>query len=210
MSVTRRPGALDRRQDLRQRRNVAAREDVFADPGIGDAGAFGAADRMQQHDAVVGERGAAFAEELVIEADPDMLEHADRDDAVERAGHVAVVLQPEFDARRQSLLRRARARRRQLLLRQRDAGDAGRRNSPRDRARARPSRSRCRARAGRSASGAWRPDGGAWRAGHRRAIDRVSRNRRSCIGGRHRERANTAGRRDRNDARHCAARAAAG
>ena len=105
------PGALDRRQHLGQRRDVAAGEDVFGDPRIGDAGPFGAADRMQQHHAVVGEQVGAFAEERVVVADADMLEHADRDDAVEPLRDVAVVLQAELDAGRRALApRRARAR----------------------------------------------------------------------------------------------------
>ncbi len=53
-----------------------------------------------------------------------MLEHADRDDAVEFFRHVAIVLQLEFDLVRQSLFRGTNARARKLLLRQRDAGDA--------------------------------------------------------------------------------------
>ncbi len=53
MSVTHRPDFLDRRQDLRQRRGVAAGEDVLAQPGVGAAGGLHAADRVQQRDAVV-------------------------------------------------------------------------------------------------------------------------------------------------------------
>ncbi len=55
-------------------------------------------------------RLGAFAEERVVEADADMLEHADRDDAVERSCHVAIVLQPEFDAGPTSLFSAARVR----------------------------------------------------------------------------------------------------
>ena len=56
-------------------------------------------------------------------ADANMLEHADRDDAVERLRHVAIVLQTEVDLVVQSLFGRALARARVLLLRERDAGD---------------------------------------------------------------------------------------
>ena len=50
---------------------------------------------MQQSDAVVGEELCAFAEERIVEADADMLEHADRDDAVELAFDVAIIDEPE-------------------------------------------------------------------------------------------------------------------
>ena len=42
-------------------------------------------------------RRSDLGEELVIMVDADVLEHADRDDAVERLGDVAIVLQPKFD-----------------------------------------------------------------------------------------------------------------
>ena len=59
---------------------------------------------MQQHHAVVVEQSRAFAEERVVEADADMLEHADRDDAVELLRHVAIVLQAELDVLRRQVL----------------------------------------------------------------------------------------------------------
>ena len=62
---------------------------------------------MQQHHAVVGQQLGAFAEERIVVADADMLEHADRDDAVELLLHIAIVLQPEVGALAQALLRRA-------------------------------------------------------------------------------------------------------
>ena len=93
MSVTSRPARSIAGHHLRQGRDVAAGEDVFGDPRIGDAGAFRAADRVQQHHAVVGEQFGALAEERVVVTDADMLEHADRDDAVETLRDVAVVLQ---------------------------------------------------------------------------------------------------------------------
>src|SRR5437016_11861452 len=53
-----------------------------------------------------------------------MLEHSDRYDAVETLGDLAVVLQAELDRARQSFLVGARARERELFLRERHAGDA--------------------------------------------------------------------------------------
>ena len=50
---------------------------------------------MQQRDAVVGEKLCALAEEGVVKADADMLEHADRHDAVEAALDIAIIHQPE-------------------------------------------------------------------------------------------------------------------
>src|SRR5262249_59495241 len=81
-------------------------------------------DRMQQHHAVVVEQGVAFAKEGVIKADADMLEHADRDDAIEFLRHVAIVLEAEVDLLGESLLGRAHACKRKLSLRQRDASHA--------------------------------------------------------------------------------------
>ena len=57
------------------------------------------------------EQLGALAEEGVVEADADMLEHADRDDAVEAAVDVAIVLQLEVDRCGQAASRRARSRR---------------------------------------------------------------------------------------------------
>src|SRR5262252_597997 len=85
---------------------------------------LGSSDRMQQHHAVVVEQSVAFAKESVVKADADMFEHTDRDDAIEFLRHVAIVLQAELDLVSQSLFGRARACKRELSLRQRDAGDA--------------------------------------------------------------------------------------
>ncbi len=51
---------------------------------------------MQHHRPVVLEQRRAFLEELVVEAGADMLEHADRDNAVERLRDVAIVDQLEL------------------------------------------------------------------------------------------------------------------
>ncbi len=98
MSEIMRPGFLDRRHDLGDRRNVAAREDVFLDPGRGAARAAGTADGMKQHRAIGGEEIVAGVEEGSEVPDADVLEHADRDDAIERPFDVAVILQQEADA----------------------------------------------------------------------------------------------------------------
>jgi hypothetical protein len=79
---------------------------------------------MQQHHPIVIEEAVALAKEGVIKADAYMLEHADRDDAVEFLRHVPVVLQSELDLLRHSFFARARPRERKLLLRKRDAGNA--------------------------------------------------------------------------------------
>jgi hypothetical protein len=84
--------ALDRGQHLGQRWNVAAGKDVLRDPRIGDVGTFRSSDRMQQHHAVVVEQSVAFAKESIVKADANMLEHADRDDAIEFLLHIAIVL----------------------------------------------------------------------------------------------------------------------
>ena len=203
MSHTRRPGAFDHGDDFGERRDVAAREDVLRDPGIGDVGAVRTADRMQHHDAVIGEQFGAAPEIGLVEIDADMLEHSDRHDAVERAFDVAIVLEQELAGSRQILLGRAGIRHLQLLGRQRDAGDVGAGRFPRDTGRGRPNRSRCRARGRPARSTASRRDDASWRAGHRQGSPPAIRNRRNCTVCRHRERANRAARRDRNGARHC-------
>ncbi len=90
-------GLLDPGQHLGQRRAVAAGEDVLPKPGIGVARPVAPADRMQQG----GTRGFQqlfdLAEEFRVMLDPDMLEHADRDDPVEALRHLAVILQAELD-----------------------------------------------------------------------------------------------------------------
>src|SRR5260370_40555198 len=80
---------------------------------------------MQHHDTVVGENAGAFLEERIIEADADMLEHADRDNAVEGAGYVAIVERLEGGGAFQLAFPGALARDCELLLRKRDAGDPG-------------------------------------------------------------------------------------
>ena len=64
-------------------------------------------------------------EELVEAGKADMLEHADRHDAIETSSDVAIVLQPDIDAVGEARLRDAPPGRLELGLRQRDAGDTG-------------------------------------------------------------------------------------
>ena len=82
---------LDRGDDLGKGGDIAAREDVFRDPWARHIGAGRAADRVQHHDAVVAEKFGAAPEKGFIEVDADMFEHADRHDAVEWAGNIAVI-----------------------------------------------------------------------------------------------------------------------
>jgi hypothetical protein len=76
---------------------------------------------MQNGDAVVGEQVANLAEEGVVVVDPDMLEHADRDDPVKAAGLVAIVLELETDAPAAAGLPSPCLARPKLLARERDA-----------------------------------------------------------------------------------------
>ena len=76
---------------------------------------------MQQNDAVGLEQLGAFTEERVVEADADMLEHADRDDAIVALTDVAVVLQLELHGAAEPLFLGADARGRKLFLRQSDS-----------------------------------------------------------------------------------------
>ena len=61
----------------------------------------------------------------VVETDADMLEHADRDDAVEVAGGLAVVLDAELDAVLKAPLDRPAVRYRELLFGQGDPDHVG-------------------------------------------------------------------------------------
>ena len=87
------PRPLGMRHDLGQGRRIAARENVFAQPRICRAGPVHAADRMQQRHPVRRQQLAQFAEKHRILVDADMLEHADRDDAVVVPALLAVVAQ---------------------------------------------------------------------------------------------------------------------
>src|SRR5580704_4584963 len=95
---------LDRWQHFGQAWNVAAGEDIFADPGVGNAGNGVAADGMEKHHPIVLEQSTDFGEEFVVPADADVLEHADRDNAVEGFAHIAIVLKPKFNPVRETRL----------------------------------------------------------------------------------------------------------
>ena len=119
------PGPLGFGDDLGQGRRIAAREDVLAQPGVGRARSVHAADRVQQGDPVGRQELAQPAEIGRVLVDPDMLEHADRDDAVVASGLLAVVAQvkphPVAEARRRGAPRRHLV----LLLGQGEPGDVG-------------------------------------------------------------------------------------
>ena len=119
---------LDDGQNLAQRRAIAAGEDVFRDPGIGHAGPCGAADGVDQPDAVRRQRIAHRAEEGVVMPDADMFEHADRHDTIHLGprggGPVTIVDQFERHAVRQPGRLRSLARHRELFGAERDPGDA--------------------------------------------------------------------------------------
>ena len=68
---------LDRAQYLGECRCVATGEDVFAQPWIGTTGRLHSADRVQQHDPVLGKQLFRLAEEFAVVRGADMLEHAD-------------------------------------------------------------------------------------------------------------------------------------
>src|SRR3974377_2403587 len=76
---------LDRAEDFRQGRNVAAGEDVLGDPGIGYPGWTVPTDCVQERDAVFGKKLRTLVEEDVVKADPAMFEHADRNNSIEPA-----------------------------------------------------------------------------------------------------------------------------
>ena len=71
---------------------------------------------MEQHHPIVLEQSADFGEEFVVPVDADVLEHADRDDAVEGFADIAIVLQPKFDPVGETRLAGAIGRDGELLL----------------------------------------------------------------------------------------------
>ena len=97
------PRRLERARHFRQRGDIAARKDVFRDPGAGGAGRGRAPDSVDQGHAILGQPVAHGVEIGPVMRHADMFEHADRDDAVELPGHVAVIAQLEFHFVRQPL-----------------------------------------------------------------------------------------------------------
>src|ERR1019366_2527591 len=69
-----------------------------------------------------GEQLRALTEKGVVMIDANMLEHADRNDAVESLGDVAIILQLKAGALGEALFCRALVGDRVPLLRERDAG----------------------------------------------------------------------------------------
>ena len=90
-------GVLDDRGQLGQGRQVAAGEDVLADEGIDRSRLVVAPDGVQQEHAVLIQKVVGFPEELLVVPLAHMLEHADRNDAVEGVVHLAIVAQLEAD-----------------------------------------------------------------------------------------------------------------
>ena len=80
---------------------------------------------MQQHDAVGLQQRRAFVEEGAVVVDADMLEHADRDDAVEALGKVAIVPELEMHVVVETLGLGALGGDRVLFGRERDAEHVG-------------------------------------------------------------------------------------
>ncbi len=111
-------GPLERGEGLRQGGDVAAREDVLADPAVGGARLGAAADGVDQGHAVLGEQPLHLLEILQEERRADMLEHAHRDDPVEGATHIAEVGEAEADPVLEPRVLRPALGHRQLLLRQ--------------------------------------------------------------------------------------------
>ena len=82
--------------DVRHRRKLDPRENVFIEPGIGRV-LLEKADGVQHQDPLGLQAAPAGGEEIAVVAAADMLEHADRDDAVEGFVDVAVIEIAEFD-----------------------------------------------------------------------------------------------------------------
>src|SRR6478672_8968683 len=94
--------AFDRLGDLHRGRQHRIGEDVALDPWIGMAHGLVAADRVQQEQAAASRRIIDQAtlrqfEVVAVVAQADMLEHPDREDAIETLIQLAVILQADFD-----------------------------------------------------------------------------------------------------------------
>ncbi len=55
-------------------------------------------DGMDQRDPVIVHELIDLGEELTVMVDPDMFEHANRDNAIEASLHLAIILELEADA----------------------------------------------------------------------------------------------------------------
>ena len=179
----------------------------FLNPGIGAARARRCG---RSHAAASRRRLSAgartWSKYSSIAGDADMLEHADRDDAVELAARRrdSPAIESRRDPRGPTPLARCAAIG-ELLVRQRHAGDARAARFARDRAPCRRSRSRCRATECRSSMSSL---AARWRflasCASSSALARDARNRRRNIAGRRRERGRRADGPDRNAERCCA------
>lgn len=89
--------ALDGAGNLGEGRNIAAEENIFANPGIGPSWPPAAANGVEKGDTVGGEPVARLGEETAVVVDADVLEHPHRYDPIVGAGLVAVVAQGEPD-----------------------------------------------------------------------------------------------------------------
>ena len=119
------PPPLRDGHDFRQRGTIAAGEDVFANPRIGRAGPVHAADRVQQRNPVRLQQRIQLVEEHAVLIDADMLEHANRDDAVILAAFLAIVAQMKVHAVGEAGRSGAALRHFELFLRQGQSGHLG-------------------------------------------------------------------------------------
>src|SRR5262245_8968390 len=88
--------AFDRGGKFRECWLVASWEDVTPNPGIGLTRAIPASDRVEQYDAVIRQQVTAFAKERRVVLLADVLEHSDRDDAVELFRDGPIILDAKF------------------------------------------------------------------------------------------------------------------
>jgi hypothetical protein len=77
---------------------------------------------VDQRDAIIGKEGAHLSEEGEVVVDAHVLEHADRDNAIEAAVYLAIVLKIETHRARQALLGGPLARETELLSAERHPG----------------------------------------------------------------------------------------
>ena len=89
---------LARPDHLAQRRQMITGEDIFVGERIGASRAVAElSDRVQHHHPVGLQQLATLGEEFLVMGMADMLEHADRDDPVERFFDMAIIDQFEPD-----------------------------------------------------------------------------------------------------------------
>src|SRR5262245_5001959 len=90
--------ALNFCENFGQRRRIGTGEDILPQPGACGARRAHVADGMQQHQTVIGQQRVDLGEELGIAVHAYMLEHANRNDAIEALGDFSVVQQVEAHA----------------------------------------------------------------------------------------------------------------